>query len=47
MPAPATLLELIARFAEQFDDYKRGRYNETWLRRDFLDPLFKFLCRTI
>jgi hypothetical protein len=47
MSAPAALLDLTARFAEQLDDYKRGRYNETQLRRDFLDPLFKFLCRAI
>jgi hypothetical protein len=43
MPAPAALLDLIARFAEQIDDYKRGRYNETQLRRDFLDPFFTLL----
>lgn len=47
MPAPAALLNLIAHSAWQLDDYKRGRYNETQLRRDFLDLLFKFLCRII
>jgi hypothetical protein len=47
MPAPTALLDLIARFTDQLDDYQRGRYNETQFRRDFLDPLFKFLCRTI
>lgn len=35
MPAPAALLDLIARFREQLPDYKGGRYNETQLRRDF------------
>jgi predicted type IV restriction endonuclease len=43
MPAPAALLDLIARFREQLPDYKRGQYNETQLRRDFLDPLFRLL----
>ncbi len=40
MPAPAALLDLVSRFHEQLSDCKRGRYNETQLRRDFLDPLF-------
>ena len=40
LPAPAALLDLVSRFREQLPDYKRGRYNETQLRRDFLDPLF-------
>ncbi len=43
MPAPAELHELVARFREQHADYKRGAYNETQLRRDFLDPLFALL----
>jgi predicted type IV restriction endonuclease len=43
LPAPAALLDLVSRFREQLPDYKRGRYNETQLRRDFLDPLFRLL----
>jgi predicted type IV restriction endonuclease len=43
MPAPAALLDLVSRFREQLPDYKRGRYTETQLRRDFLDPLFRLL----
>ena len=43
MPAPPRLLELVARFRDQRDDYQRGHYNETQLRRDFLDPLFALL----
>jgi predicted type IV restriction endonuclease len=43
MPAPAEPLDLVARFREQHADYKRGAYNETQLRRDFLDPLFRLL----
>ncbi|MEW5966418.1 MAG: N-6 DNA methylase [Pseudomonadota bacterium] len=43
MPAPTELLDLVARFREQHADYQRGAYNETQLRRDFLDPLFTLL----
>ncbi len=43
MLAPAALLDLVARFRAQLPDYKRGQYNETQLRRDFLDPLFRLL----
>jgi predicted type IV restriction endonuclease len=35
--------ELVNRFGEQLDDYKRADYNETLTRRDFLDPFFKAL----
>jgi predicted type IV restriction endonuclease len=43
MPAPAQLTDLVARFREHLPDYHAGAYNETQLRRDFLDPLFKLL----
>lgn len=43
MSAPAEILELVARFEQQFDAYKSGQYNETQLRREFLDPFFKAL----
>ncbi len=43
MPAPTELHDLVARFREQHEDYRRGAYNETQLRRDFLDPLFRLL----
>lgn len=43
MPAPTALLDLVARFGEHLDAYKSGSYNETQLRRDYLDPLFKEL----
>lgn len=33
MPAPDVVHELIARFNEQWEDYRTGRYNETRLRR--------------
>lgn len=35
--------ELVERFAEQFDSYKKADYNETLTRRDFIDPFFKAL----
>jgi type I restriction-modification system DNA methylase subunit len=35
--------ELVERFTEQFDSYKRADYNETLTRRDFIDPFFKAL----
>ncbi len=43
MPPPAAILDLVARFGCQLATYKTGIYNETQLRRDFLDPLFKAL----
>ena len=43
MPPPAAILDLVARFGLQLDTYKAGIYNETQLRRDFLDPLFTAL----
>ena len=43
MPAPAALADLVARFAEHLDAYKSGTYNETQLRKDYLDPFFQLL----
>jgi len=43
MPAPQDLLRLIDRFDQHLDDYRRGRFNETQLRRDYLDPFFEIL----
>lgn len=34
---------LVARFRDHLDSYKSGAYNETQLRREFLDPFFKAL----
>ena len=44
MPIPAKISELIERFEEHGDDYRAGKYNETQLRRDFLDPFFGLEC---
>lgn len=43
MAPPKELLDLVARFERNRDDYRSGRYNETQLRREFLDPFFKLL----
>src|ERR1051325_8892165 len=40
---PPVVLELIARFERNRDSYKSPHYNETQLRREFLDPFFKAL----
>ncbi|MEI8230868.1 MAG: type II toxin-antitoxin system antitoxin SocA domain-containing protein [Candidatus Peregrinibacteria bacterium] len=43
MAAPAKVLELIERFENNREAYKSGHYNETQIRREFIDPLFKAL----
>ena len=43
MPAPQSVIDLVHRFESQLASYKSGRYNETELRRDFLDPFFEAL----
>lgn len=43
MPAPAEIIQLVERFEANLDSYRSGAYNETLLRRDFLDPFFKAL----
>lgn len=37
------IAELVERFSEQIDSYKKVSYNETQTRRDFIDPFFKAL----
>jgi len=43
MTAPAAVGELVERFDSHRAAYHSGRYNETQLRRDFLDPLVEAL----
>jgi len=43
MPAPPEILELVERFQENLTAYTSGTYNETQLRREFIDPFFKAL----
>jgi hypothetical protein len=41
--APASILALVERFSAPREAYLAGQYNETQLRREFLDPLFEVL----
>jgi hypothetical protein len=41
--APEEALELIDRYLQQRNAYEAGHYNETTLRREFIDPLFRLL----
>jgi len=43
MPAPQEVINLIENFERNLDAYRGGKYNETQVRRDFIDPLFKAL----
>ena len=43
MPAPKTVLTLVLNFERNLDSYRNGQYNETQVRRDFIDPFFKAL----
>ena len=38
--AYAKINELVTRFEEQIDSYKQFDFNETLIRRNFIDPLF-------
>lgn len=43
MPAPKEVVELVRRFKENLESYMSTSYNETQLRREFVDPFFKAL----
>lgn len=43
MTAPPSIERLVETFAEHHDQYTSGAYNETEVRREFLDPFFKAL----
>ncbi len=43
MSAPDSIRQLVERFEEHRDSYRAGKYNETQLRREFLDPFFEAL----
>ncbi len=43
MAAPKEILEPVERFERNPDAYRSGHYNETQVRREFLDPFFKAL----
>ena len=43
MPAPQAILDLVERFDLHRDSYLSPNYNETQVRREFIDPMFKAL----
>lgn len=43
MPAPDAVLRLVDNFATHLDHYKSAGYNETEVRREYLDPFWKEL----
>ncbi len=43
MKAPDSVLRLVDRFDKNLDAYKQGKYNETQVRIEFIDPMFKAL----
>jgi predicted type IV restriction endonuclease len=43
MAAPKIILALIERFERNLEAYKSGSYNETQVRREFIDPFFEEL----
>ncbi len=43
MSAPQIILELIERFDRNIEAYESGKYNETQVRREFIDPFFEAL----
>jgi hypothetical protein len=43
---PEAIQELVERFTRNREEYVSGKYNETQLRREFLDPFFEALVAT-
>jgi len=43
MTVPQEILVLIERFGNNLKSYSSGTYNETQLRREFVDPFFTML----
>lgn len=43
MPAPEAIQQLVENFATHIEHYKSAGYNETELRREYLDPFRKAL----
>ncbi len=43
MTAPAAVGRLVEQFHNHRETYRSGKYNETQVRRDFLDPFFAAL----
>lgn len=43
LAAPKEIVDLVERFENNLASYKSGHYNETQVRREFIDPFFKAL----
>ncbi len=43
MSVPKSIIRLVDTFHRNIDSFKSGNYNETQVRREFIDPLFKAL----
>jgi len=43
LTAPQAIMDLVERFDRNVESYRSGHYNETQLRREFIDPFFKAL----
>jgi predicted type IV restriction endonuclease len=43
MTPPDSVLELVERFEHNRQAYRSGHYNETQVRREFIDPFFEAL----
>jgi len=41
MTVPAKVLGLIERFDRNLEAYKQGKYNETQVRLEFINPFFE------
>ena len=47
MSVPKEVLDLVERFGQHLDDYRNGRYTETQVRRDYIDPLLNLRDATL
>ena len=43
MTGPIKVIELVDRFENNLESYKKGQFNETQVRREFIDPFFEEL----
>ena len=43
MSVPPLVVDLVERFRRNEDAYRSGQYNETQVRREFIDPFFECL----
>ena len=41
MPAPQTIVDLVARFHSHLQSYKQVNYGETQVRVEYIDPFFE------